>query len=93
MIRRYYAGLAEEARKIFDLARKEAECWLRIALDPVVTRIREHKLHLDRRLTTMKKVLGNTGALHVRMSRINQDIAKMRRGKAELDEIASRLVA
>ncbi len=83
MIRRYYAGLAEEARKIFDLARKEAECWLRIALDPVITRIREHKLHLDRRLTTMKKVLENTGALHVRMSRINagyrQDAARQGR--------------
>jgi hypothetical protein len=93
MIRRYYAGLAEEARKTFDLARKEAERWLRIALDPVVTRILEHKLHLDRRLTTLKKVLGNTGVLHVRMSLINQDIANMRRDKAELDKIAARLVA
>jgi hypothetical protein len=34
MIRRFYAGLAEEARKAFKLARQEAERWLRIALDP-----------------------------------------------------------
>jgi hypothetical protein len=34
MIRRFYAGLAEEARKAFNLARMEAERWLRIALDP-----------------------------------------------------------
>jgi hypothetical protein len=55
MIRRFYAGLAEEARKAFNLARMEAERWLRIALDPIMTRIREHKQYLDTRLASLQR--------------------------------------
>ena len=93
MIRRFYAGLVDQARKAFDLASKEAERWLRIALDPVVTRIREHKMHLDTRLASLKRILENMGTLHTRMTLIKQDIAAMRRDKAALEEIALRLTS
>jgi hypothetical protein len=93
MIRRFYAGLAEEARKAFDLARAEAERWLRIALDPVMTRIREHKQYLDTRLASLQRILENMGTLQSRMAQIKQDIGKLRSDKAELLRIASELVA
>ena len=93
MIRRFYAGLAEEARKTFHLARSEAERWLRIALDPVMTRIREHKQYLETRLGSLKRILENMGTLHNRMAQIKQDIGKLRHEKAELTRIAAQLAA
>jgi len=91
MIRRFYAGLAEEARKAFKLAYVEAERWLRIALDPVMTRIREHKQYLDTRLASLHRILENMGTLHSRMAQIKQDIGKLRHDKLELTRIAAQL--
>jgi len=92
MIRRFYAGLAEEARKAFSLARMDAERWLRIALDPVMTRIREHKQYLDTRLASLQRILENMGTLHSRMAQVKQEIGKLRHDKAELAHIAGQLV-
>lgn len=92
MIRRFYAGLAVEARKAFNLARTEAERWLRIALDPVMTRIREHKQYLDTRLNSLQRILENMGTLHSRMAQIKQDISNMRHDKVALARIAAQLV-
>lgn len=91
MIRRFYASLAEEARKAFNLARMEAERWLRIALDPVMTRIREHKQHLEARLAGLHGILGNMGTLQGRLAQVKQEINDLRRDKAELLRIAERL--
>jgi hypothetical protein len=91
MIRRFYAGLAEEARKAFKLARTEAERWLRIALDPLMTRIREHKQYLDTRLASLQRILENMGTLHGRMAQIKEEIGQLRRDKAELMRIAGDL--
>jgi len=93
MIRRFYAGLAEEAKKAFNLARTEAERWLRIALDPVMTRIREHKQYLDTRLASLQRILENMGTLQNRMAQIKQDIGALRAGKAELLRISEQLAA
>jgi predicted nucleic acid-binding Zn-ribbon protein len=93
MIRRFYAGLAEEARKAFKLARIEAERWLRIALDPIMTRIREHKQYLDTRLASLQRILENMGTLHSRMTQIKQGIGALRHDKAELARIAAQFAA
>ena len=89
MIRRFYASLAEEAHKACKLARVEAERWLRIALDPIMTRIREHKQYLDNRLDSLKRILGNMGTLHNRMAQIKDNIGVLRNEKAELARIAA----
>jgi predicted nucleic acid-binding Zn-ribbon protein len=91
MIRRFYAGLAEEARKTFLLARTEAERWLRIALDPVMARIREHKHYLDTRLSSLQRILENMGTLHNRMAQLKQQIERLRRDKVELGGIGESL--
>ena len=91
MIRRFYAGLAEESRKAFNLARVEAERWLRIALDPIMTRIREHKQYLDTRLASLQRILENMGTLHSRMAQIKQEIGELRNDRLELGRIAAQL--
>ena len=91
MIRRFYGGLVDQARKTFALARTESERWLRISLDPVMTRIREHKQNLDTRLTSLKNILENMGTLQHRMDQLKTEIAEMRNDREGLDEIGVRL--
>jgi len=93
MIRRFYAGLAEEARKAFSLAKMEAERWLRIALDPIMTRIREHKQYLDTRLTSLHRILENMGTLHNRMAQVKTEIGKLRNDKVELAHISEQFAS
>jgi uncharacterized protein YqcC (DUF446 family) len=93
MIRRFYASLAEEARKAFRLARTEAERWLRIALDPIMTRIREHKQYLDKRLSNLKHILENMGTLHNRMAQVKAEIGELRNEKLGLARIAAQFAA
>ena len=85
--------MAVEARKAFNLARLEAERWLRIALDPVMTRIREHKQYLDTRLDNLKRILENMGTLKNRMARVKDEIGALRNEKAELTRIVAQFSA
>jgi chromosome segregation ATPase len=91
MIRRFYASVVEEARKAFGLARQDTERWLRIALDPVMARIREHKQQLDNRLDGLKRILENMGMLQTRMGQVKDEIARLRRERDALEAIAARL--
>ena len=75
------------------LARVEAERWVRIALDPIMTRIREHKQHLDTRLTSLKHILENMGTLQGRMAQLKQEIERLRQDKVELERIAETFAA
>jgi predicted nucleic acid-binding Zn-ribbon protein len=91
MIRRFYSGVAEEARKTYDLATKDSERWLRIALDPIVVQIREHRQLLDNRLENMRKVLTNVDDIQGEMEAVKGRIDSLRKRKAELDAIVEQM--
>ena len=66
---------------------------MRIALDPIMTRIREHKQYLDSRLDSLQRILENMGILHNRMAQIKTEIGRLRNDKAELTHIAGQFAA
>jgi hypothetical protein len=90
MIRRFFTEVASETKKTFDLSTREAKRWLSIALDPVLQRIRDYKQMLDDRLETLTKITGNVGGVQEQMGLVKAGIDKLRKQKAELDEIAKR---
>jgi hypothetical protein len=91
MIRRFYGGVADEVRKAYGLAAKDAERWLRIALDPIMVRILEHKALLDSRLDNLKQTLANMGQIQARMLELKSEAADLKQQRASLDGIAARL--
>lgn len=93
MIRRFYTGVADEIHKTYILAGKEAQRWLRIAMDPIMVRIMEHKGLLDQRLDNLKKTLANMDQLKARMAELKAEAANLQRQRAMLDDIAARLQA
>jgi hypothetical protein len=91
MIRRFYNGVADEIHKAYILAAKEAKRWLRIAMDPIMVRIMEHKALLDERLDRLKKTLANMDQLKARMADLKAEAADLQKQRAQLDDIAARL--
>lgn len=90
MIRRFYTEVASETQKTFELSAREAKRWLSIALDPVIQRIRSYKQMLDERLETLGRIADNVSGVQEQMALVKAGIDKLRRQKAELDEIAKR---
>ncbi len=91
MIRRFYNGVAEEAKKTYDLATRDAGRWLRISLDPIIVQIREHRQLLDNRLENMRKVLTNVDDIQGEMVAVKGRMDDLRRRKAELDAIVEQM--
>lgn len=91
MIRRFYTGVADEIHKAYILAAKESKRWLRIAMDPIMVRIMEHKSLLEERLTNLKKTLANMDQLKVRMADLKTEAADLQKQRVMLEDIAARL--
>ena len=91
MIRRFVAGVVQEAVKTFSLAAQETDRWLQLAVTPITARVREHKQVLDERLDNLKKILANAEVLQSRMLEMKQELATLKQSRAELDDIAHAL--
>jgi len=78
MVKKFYIALVAQARIAFQQVRIETETWLRLTLDPIVSRIHEHKAQLERRLENLNKVHANLGSLQERSALVNNEIIKLR---------------
>ena len=91
MIRRFVAGVVQEAVKTYTLAAQETGRWLQLAVTPITVRVREHRQILDERLDNLKKILANAEVLQTRMLEMKQELAALKQRRAELEDIAQAL--
>jgi hypothetical protein len=84
MVKKFYIALVTQARIVFQQVRLETETWLRLTLDPIVARIKEHKTQLEHRLENLSKVHTNLSSIQERSAAISQDMVGI---KAQLDQI------
>ncbi|MBC7786115.1 MAG: hypothetical protein H7Z18_01330 [Methylophilaceae bacterium] len=56
LIRKFYLGLYNEAKKIFQQAYVESENWLRDVMSILKTQMANHKANLDHRVKTLSEV-------------------------------------
>ena len=79
LVRRYWRMLVDQARKIFNEARADADRWLAAVPLPLETQIRDHKEQLEARLASLAKV-------NERGSAIQEEVAKLQRERAEIQQ-------
>jgi hypothetical protein len=84
MVKKFYIALVTQARVVFQQVRLETETWLRLTLDPIVARIKEHKIQLEHRLENLNKVHANLSSIQERSALISHDMVGI---KAQLDQI------
>jgi hypothetical protein len=79
LVRRFYNGLVSEARTAFQDTRKELDSWLKSALQPISTQLKEHQTLLERRVDNLKKLSGDLSSLQERVHQL--EAQKMALGK------------
>ena len=84
MVKKFYIALVTQAHIVFQQVRLETETWLRLTLDPIVTRIKEHKAQLEHRLENLNKVHANLGSIQERSAAVGHDMVSI---KSQLDRI------
>jgi predicted nuclease with TOPRIM domain len=68
-----------EARDVFQDVRKDLDIWLKNALTPISTQLKEHQTLLERRVDNLKKLSGDLSSLQERLHQLEGQ--KMALGK------------
>jgi len=79
LVKRFYNGLVTEARSAFQSTRKDLDIWLKSALTPISTQLKEHQTLLERRVENLKKLSGDLSSLQERLHQL--EAQKMALGK------------
>ena len=87
MVSKFYQSLVSEARTVFEMARLEADAWLRRTLDPLVMRIRDHKTQLELRVDNIRKVHDNLDNLQAKVAELKQQFDDLGKQHQEINSI------
>ncbi|MDO9227714.1 MAG: dynamin family protein [Pseudomonadota bacterium] len=88
MVKKFYIALVTQARVVFQQVRLETETWLRLTLDPIVARIKEHKTQLEHRLENLNKVHTNLSSIQERSAAISRDMVGIKAQVDQIEEVA-----
>ncbi len=85
LMRRFMESVAIRVKDIYKLHGRDIQTWLRSALNPIETQVREHQTQLKRRLDSVKRVLDANESLDDRIAEIEaeRDFAQARLAACE----------
>jgi hypothetical protein len=83
---RFFETVASRVIRVFEIANREAEAWLRAVMSPMESQVREHQMQLRRRLESVKRIHKAADTLEDRINELVQMQAEAKRQLAELDQ-------
>jgi len=89
VIKKFFISMVSHARNTFFQAHQEAEAWGKAAMAPLVSRIKEHKHQMEKRLESLRKINESRDTLQNRVSELDKMARKL---KAQLDDINQLMV-
>jgi hypothetical protein len=89
VIKKFFISMVSHARNTFFQAHQEAEAWGKAAMAPLVSRIKEHKYQMEKRLESLRKINESRDTLQNRVSELEKIAQKL---KAQLDDINQLMV-
>lgn len=84
VVKKFFISMVSHARNTFFQAHQEAEAWGKAAMAPLVSRIKEHKHQMEKRLESLRKINESRDTLQNRSSELEQIARKL---KTQLDDI------
>ncbi|WP_303786840.1 dynamin family protein [Azovibrio restrictus] len=88
---KFFEEVALQVRKAFERANRDAENWLKAIMAPMETQVREHQIHLKRRLESIKRIHQATDTLEDRISELEGVEAELLAQIQSLESISSAL--
>jgi len=92
VIRKFYNVLVVEAKLIFGQVSAEVDVWLLRALAPLTMQLKEHEETLERRLETLRKIVGNVHSFESRTRELEKLEVSLRQHVAELETVRQVLI-
>ena len=89
VIKKFFISMVSHARNTFFQAHQEAEAWGKAAMAPLVSRIKEHKHQMEKRLESLRKINESRDTLQNRVSELEKIAKKL---KTQLDDINQLMV-
>ena len=86
---RFFETVANRVVRVFEIANREAEAWLRAVMSPMESQVREHQMQLRRRLESVKRIHKAADTLGDRIDELMQMQVEAKRQVAELDQAAA----
>ena len=84
VVKKFFISMVSHARNTFFQAHQEAEAWGKAGMAPLVSRIKEHKHQMEKRLESLRKINESRDTLQNRISELEQIARKL---KTQLDDI------
>lgn len=88
---RFFETVANRVVRVFEIANREAESWLRAVMSPMESQVREHQMQLRRRLESVKRIHKAADTLDNRINELLQMQGEARRQLTELDQATNRI--
>jgi hypothetical protein len=74
----FYNNLVAEARRIFEVTRRDTEAWLRASLAPLNAAIKEHETQLNKRVENLRNLQHNLHSVGDRSKQLEQQMRALR---------------
>ena len=84
VISKLYSTLIVRARKILNLAQRDALTWCKSALTPLMHQIKDHKQQIESRLLTLKKINSSKGSISENIASLETELEPLKNQRKEL---------
>jgi hypothetical protein len=78
LVPNFYASLVAEARRVFEMTRADTESWLRAALNPLDSAVKEHEVQLNKRVENLRKLQDNLSAVGARTRELERQLLALK---------------
>jgi len=84
VIKKFFISLVSHTRSLFFKANQDANHWLKDVMNPLVKQIKEHKVTMEKRLETLRRISESRDTLETRIKELD---AEMRTNRKQLDTL------
>jgi len=74
VIKKFFISLVSHARSLFYKANQDADIWLKEVMTPLVRQIKEHKINMEKRLETLRRISDSRDTLEARIKELDTDL-------------------
>lgn len=91
LVKKFYDGLVEEARQLFEFTRLDTEHWLKGALGPLNGQIMERQNLMLKRVESLRNLKDNLTSVQERIKQLDEQRQALRKQGEQLDQLRGNL--
>lgn len=91
VVKKFFISMVSHARNTFFQAHQEAESWGKAAMMPLVSRIKEHKDQMEKRLESLRKINESRDTLQSRITELEETSAQLNTQLADINTLMETL--